>query len=95
MQLGLAVDLAEQHLFVGELGQQAVADHSADPDRPQPRGEAEEEYRSRDPALSGADAPLHPVNDAVEQFGVGVKLLYRAPAAINRPGPDGEIPVDV
>ena len=32
MQLGLAVDLAEQHLFGGELGQQAVADHSADPD---------------------------------------------------------------
>ena len=94
MQRDLAADFAEQQLLGSELGQQAVADHSADADRPQARGEAEKEDRRGDPSLCGADAQPHSLNDAAEQVGIGVELLHRTPVAIDRPGPDREILVD-
>jgi hypothetical protein len=94
MQRDLAADFAEQQLFGSEFGQQAVAHHSADADRPQPRGEAEEEDRRGDPPLGGAHAHPHSLNDVVKQFGIGVEVLYRTPAAVDRPRPDREVLVD-
>ena len=79
----------------GKVGQQTVADDSADADRPQPRGEAEEEYRHRDPPFRCADAGLHSIDDAVEQCVIGVELLQREPATVDRPGAHGEVLVDL
>jgi len=94
VQRDLAAGFAVQQPLGSEVGQQTVADDSAQPDRPQPCGEAEEQYRRPDSGLCGADTRLDSLDDAVDQCGIGVELLYRAPVAVERPGADGEILVD-
>ncbi len=74
VQGDVATGFAERQLRHAEVGQQTVADHRADADRPQPRGEAEEERRDRDAAFGGADARPNAFDDALEQRGVGVEL---------------------
>ena len=95
VQRDLAAEFAEQQLVGAECGQHSVAGDGADADRPQPRGEAEEEDRRGDSRLCGTERGLDPFDDAVEQFGVAVELLHRMPAVVDGPGADGEIWVDV
>ena len=87
-------DSRNSNSSAAECGQQSVADDGADADRPQPRGEAEEEDRRGDSRLRGTEAGLHSLDDAAQQVAVGVELVHGAPAVVDRPGADGEIGVD-
>ena len=95
VQRDLTVDLAEEQLLGREVDQQSVAGDRAHSDRPQPRGEAQEERRGRDALLCDVHACFDPADDLSQQCGVVVKLPDRAPPVIERSGAHREIPADV